>query len=96
MIKSACGVAMIALLFAIAGCSTTAPVQTIAGTYMISAQVPFTGPSGALSDALKKAKRFCSRRGEVVRLASSHTKECMLHGGCGEAKITFLCARATH
>ncbi len=96
MIKSACGVTIFAVLLAIAGCSTTAPVQTVAGTYMISAQVPFTGPSGALSNALDKAKRFCFRRGEVVKLASSHTKECMLHGGCGEAKITFLCASAAH
>ncbi|HEX4025052.1 MAG TPA: hypothetical protein VHX52_10180 [Steroidobacteraceae bacterium] len=81
------------LTLLLAACATV-PVQTTAWTWMISAQVPFSGPTGALNQAIIKANNFCAsqRAGRVAKLVSNTTKECMLHGGCGEAQITFICA----
>ena len=88
-------VILICMLMALAGCATTTPVRTIAGTWMVSARVPFSGQSGALNQALGKAKTFCASRGQVVVLVSNTSQECALHGGCGEAQITFRCAKAS-
>ena len=92
-----CGTAERLLICALAllltACATV-PVQTTAGTWMISAQVPFSGPTGALNQAIIKANNFCASQGpgQAAKLVSNTTKECMLHGGCGEAQITFICA----
>jgi len=77
----------------LAGCATTAPVQTVDGKFMVSARVPFSGQSGALNQALGEANSFCASQGKVVKLASNVSQECALHGGCGEANITFACAK---
>jgi hypothetical protein len=60
---------------------------------MVSARVPFSGQSGALNQALSQANAFCGSQGGVVKLISNNTQECALHGGCGEAQITFSCAK---
>ena len=85
---------VIGALLALTGCATTAPVRTADGTWMVSARVPFTGQSGALNSALGEANTFCASQGEVVKLVSNTSHECALHGGCGEAQITFICAKA--
>jgi hypothetical protein len=78
-------------LIALAGCTSTAPVRTADGTWMVSARVPLSGQSGALNKALGEANTFCGSQGKVVELVSNTSQECALHGGCGEAQITFRC-----
>lgn len=85
---------LISALLALAACVTTAPVRTVDGTWMVSARVPFSGQSGALEQAIGEANTFCASRREVVELVSNTSQECALHGGCGEAQITFTCAKA--
>jgi hypothetical protein len=85
---------LVCVLLALTGCATTAPVRTAEGTWMVSARVPISGQSGALNQALGEASTFCASQGEVVKLVSNTSKECALHGGCGEAQITFTCAKA--
>jgi hypothetical protein len=60
---------------------------------MVSARVPFSGQSGALNQALGEANTFCESQGGMVKLISNNMQECALHGGCGEAQITFNCAK---
>jgi hypothetical protein len=82
-------------LLALAGCATTTPVRTAQGTWMVSARVPFSGQTGALNQAIGEANTFCAAQGDVVKLVSNTSQECALHGGCGEAQITFTCAKAS-
>jgi hypothetical protein len=85
---------LIGMILVVAGCATTAPVRTAQGTWMVSARVPFTGQSGALNQAIGEANTFCASQGKVVKLVLNASQECALHGGCGEAQITFTCAKA--
>ena len=85
---------VVGVLVALTGCATTAPVRTADGSWMVSARVPFSGQSGALNQALGQANTFCASQGQVVKLVSNTSQECALHGGCGEAKVTFKCTRA--
>lgn len=87
---------LISALLALAGCATTAPVRTAGGAWMVSARVPFSGQSGALNQALGEASTFCASQGDVVKLVSNTSQECALHGGCGEAQITFICAKSSN
>lgn len=75
-------------------CATTAPVRTADGNWMVSARVPLNGQSGALNQALSEANTFCASQGLVVKLVSNTSQECALHGGCGEAQITFACTKS--
>jgi hypothetical protein len=83
----------IALLLALglSACANTGPVQIAKDTYSISARVPFSGPAGARGDALKEANSFCAAQNKQVLLQSDESKECALHGGCGEVEIIFMC-----
>jgi len=85
-------VVLIGVLLIATACTTTAPVRTAEGTWMVSARVPFSGQSGALDQALGEANTFCASQGRVVKLVTNTLQECALHGGCGEAQITFTCA----
>jgi hypothetical protein len=78
-------------LIALAGCTTTAPVRTADDNWMVSAQVPASGPTGALNKALSEANSFCASQGKSVKLVSNTSEECAFHGGCGRAQITFTC-----
>jgi hypothetical protein len=86
----------IALLSAtiLVGCADTGPQQIGKDTYAISVRVPFSGPSGAKGQALEEANAFCARQHRQVLLDHENSYECALHGGCGEAEITFLCLTA--
>jgi hypothetical protein len=86
---------IIGVLFTLTGCETTAPVRTADGNWMISARVPFSGQSGALNQALSEANTFCASQRQVVKLVANTSQECALHGGCGEAQITFTCTEAS-
>ena len=63
---------------------------------MISARVPFSGQTGAIDQALDAANSLCASKGQVVQLVSDTSKECALHGGCGEAEIKFKCVNASN
>jgi len=82
-----CAIAVVLL----AGCADTGPMKIGKDTYTISVRVPFSGPSGAKGEALKEANAFCTSKSKSVLLQNENSYECALHGGCGEAEITFLC-----
>ena len=79
------------LLLVITACANTGPMQVGKDTYTISVRVAFSGPSGAKGEALTEANAFCSKQSKQVLLQNENSYECALHGGCGEAEITFLC-----
>ncbi len=62
-------------------------------TYQVSTRVPLTGAAGAQSDALKTANEYCTSLGRQILLQHSASGECALHGGCGNATVTFYCLK---
>ena len=72
-------------------CANTGPMKIGKDTYSISVRVPFSGPSGAKGDALQAANAYCSKQNKYILLQSENSYECALHGGCGEAEVTFMC-----
>ena len=85
---------VIILVIAIVGltaCADTGPMKIGKDTYSISVRVPLSGPAGAKGEALKEAGVYCTKQNKSVLLQSENSNECALHGGCGEAEITFLC-----
>jgi hypothetical protein len=83
-----------ALTPVLAACADTGPMMVGKDTYSISVRVPFSGPSGAKGQALQEANAFCAKQNKLVLLDHENSYECALHGGCGEAEITFLCLAA--
>jgi hypothetical protein len=79
------------LALASVACADTGAMKIGKDTYSISVRVPFSGPSGAKGQALQEANAFCSEQSKQVLLQNENSYECALHGGCGEAEITFLC-----
>jgi len=86
-------VSLVSLLLTLSGCADTGPLQVGRDTYSISVRVPLSGPSGAKGQALQEANAFCVKQGRKVLLQNESSYECALHGGCGEAEITFLCLK---
>ena len=82
---------LVILALVLAACADTGPMKIGKDTYSISVRVPFSGPSGAKGQALKEAGTFCSEQNKQILLQNENSYECALHGGCGEAEITFLC-----
>ena len=80
-----------ALVAGMCGCADTGPMMIGKDTYTISTRVPLGGPASAKGEALKEADQFCAGLHKQVLLQSETSQECALHGGCGEAEITFLC-----
>jgi hypothetical protein len=87
-------VAIPAVALLCTACATSTPVRSSEGTYMVSALAPSSGGTDAKQQALEQASSFCAARGATVRVVSSDAHECALHGGCGEARVTFACASA--
>ena len=79
------------IVAALCGCADTGAQKIGKDTYTISVRVPFSGPSGAKGQALKEANQFCASLHREMLLDSENSYECVLHGGCGEAEIHFLC-----
>jgi len=82
---------ILSLLTILVGCANTGPIQIGKDAYTVSVRVPLSGPSGAKGDALREASAFCISQKKQILLQSENSYECALHGGCGEAEITFLC-----
>jgi hypothetical protein len=75
----------------LAGCATSGAQLIGPATYVVSARVPFTGETGAKADALTSATRQCAMSGTSLLVKTMTSSECALHGGCGEAQVTFMC-----
>lgn len=79
------------LVLALSACANSGPQQIGRDTYLVSARVPFSGETGAKSEALSTAAKQCVDLGKELLLDHIRSSECALHGGCGEAEVTFLC-----
>lgn len=84
-----------ALVLLLAGCTNTGAMSIGKDSYMISTRVPFGGPSSASGEAIQSANVHCASLGRQVQLDHIASYECALHGGCGEAQITFMCLNAS-
>lgn len=73
------------------GCASSGVQQVGRDTYSVSSRAPFSGPARATGDALKDANAYCLKRGKNIQVVSKKSNECMMHGGCGEAEVTFMC-----
>ena len=78
-------------LLLLSACANTGPMKIGKDSYSISTRVALSGSSGAKGEALKSANTYCASQGKFVQLQTQDAHECALHGGCGEATITFLC-----
>lgn len=83
------------LLLSVAGCADSGPVKIGQDTYSISTKVPFAGATGAKNQALQEASSYCASLHKEMMLVNETMNECMLHGGCGEAEVHFMCLDAT-
>ena len=92
--KLCLGAALAIAAGGLVACADTGPMQIGKDTYSISVRVPLSGPSGAKGQALQEANAFCAKQNRQVLLDHENSYECALHGGCGEAEITFLCLAA--
>lgn len=79
------------LALGLCACANSGAQQIGRDTYLVSARVPFSGQTGAKSDALSTAAKQCASLGKEMLLDHIDSSECALHGGCGEAEVTFLC-----
>jgi hypothetical protein len=77
----------------LAGCTDTGPIKVGPDTHTISTRVPFGGPASAKGQALTEANAFCESKTREILLDHEQSSECALHGGCGEAEITFYCLK---
>jgi hypothetical protein len=82
---------IVAAAMLMAACADTGPMKVGKDTYTISTRVAFDGPAGAKGEAIKEANQYCGSLHKQVLLQNETSHECALHGGCGEAEITFMC-----
>jgi hypothetical protein len=82
---------LLLIVFGLIGCTDTGPLKIGPDSYIISARVPFGGPASASGDALREANHFCGSLRKEILLDHIQSSECALHGGCGEAQISFFC-----
>jgi hypothetical protein len=82
------------LFISLTGCADSGPVKIGQDTYAISTRVAFTGAGAAKNQALTEANSYCTSLHREMMLVSETMNECMLHGGCGEAEVHFMCLDA--
>ena len=83
---------IIILISFLGACNTTQKVDTVGkDTYMVSSWVPFGARPQAEFNATADANEHCALSGKKAKLIKVTSNECMLRGGCGEAKIIFSC-----
>jgi hypothetical protein len=75
----------------LAGCTNTGAQSIGKDTFMISTRVPFGGPASASGEAIQSANVHCGLLRKRMLLDNINSYECALHGGCGEAQVTFFC-----
>ena len=79
------------VIFVLCGCANRGPQSIGRDSYMESVRVPFSGQSGAKSEALKAANLHRAAQGKQMLLTDISSGECAWHGGCGEAQIIYMC-----
>jgi hypothetical protein len=84
-------IAIVAACMLLISCADTGPQKIGRDAYSISTRVALSGPAGAKGEALQEANKYCESQNKEVLLQTENSSECALHGGCGEAEITFLC-----
>jgi hypothetical protein len=72
-------------------CTNTGAIKIAPDTYKVSTRVPFTGGAGAEGEALQTAGQYCQSLNKELLVQRSENSECALHGGCGQASVTFSC-----
>lgn len=82
------------VLITLAACADSGPVKIGQDTYAISTRVAFTGAGAARNQALAEASTYCASLHKEMMLVNETMNECMLHGGCGEAEVHFMCLDA--
>ena len=75
----------------LSSCANSGPQSIGKDSYIETVRVPFSGQSGAKTEALTTANRHCEQLGKKMLLTNISSSECALHGGCGEAQIMYLC-----
>jgi hypothetical protein len=83
--------ALVAVISVLSACASTGAAMIGKDTYLASARVPFDGESGAKAKALRDAEASCHAQGKLMKLVEMNSHECALHGGCGEAQVTYMC-----
>jgi hypothetical protein len=78
----------------LSACADSGPVKIGKDAYSITTRVAFTGAASAQAEAITEAGKFCSTQHKEMVMRQVSNNECMLHGGCGEAYIEFLCVNA--
>jgi hypothetical protein len=78
-------------VFALTACASSGVRQTGKDTYSVSSRAPFSGPARAKGDALKEANAYCTKLAKHIKVVGENSNECMMHGGCGEAEVVFMC-----
>lgn len=84
-------IAPVAATIALAGCTDTGVLPMGPDTYSVSTRVALSGSSGAKGQALKEAGDYCTAHHREILVKDAQAHECALHGGCGEATVTFMC-----
>lgn len=87
--------AVVVGIILLSACASSGPQSLGGGRYMASARVPLTGQTGARTKALETANRHCASLGQEAIIEDAKATECALHGGCGEAEVTYHCAART-
>ena len=77
--------------FVLYGCANSGPQSIGRDSYIESVRVPFSGQTGAKSEALKSANLHCASQGKQMLLTNISSGECAWHGGCGEAQVIYMC-----
>ncbi len=75
----------------LSSCANSGPQMIGKDSYLVSARVPFSGQTGAKTEALATANSHCTQLGKHLMLNHITSSECALHGGCGEAEVTYFC-----
>lgn len=81
----------VAAIFLLGACASTGATMIGKDTFVASARVPFDGESGAKAKVLRDAASSCAVQRKQMKLVEMNSHECALHGGCGEAQITYMC-----
>ncbi len=86
----------LALVIALVGCSTSAPVSLGGGQYSITA-TSYVSWNGAnqQGDAVKAANEFCAKEGKTARVTSMKSTDKIPYRSVASGQITFVCENAT-
>ncbi|WP_186055202.1 hypothetical protein [Burkholderia gladioli] len=95
MLKGLCKTSVIGgATVLLVACTNTGAIKIGPDTYSVSTRVPLGGPASAKGEALQTANSYCQSQQRELLVDRMQSGECALHGGCGEAEVTFYCLKA--